>query len=164
MKDRSRDVRALSALASMPFLDRLELAVVSGTPDRTMHDAVASLLHRGLVGSVRHATELIAPTTRFYVTAAGLGLLADVEGVTTDDFVRVRRVSAHMRRILLDRLDAVCVIYRLASSIVAASAVGRPSSLQDSPFEILQVILSMMVRLAPNSFVGMCNTVSSLRS
>ena len=125
MKDRPRDVRALGVLAAMPFLDRLELAAVSGTSDRTMHDAVASLLHRGLVGSVRHATELIAPTTRFYVTRAGLRLLAAAENVTLGNLVRARPVSAHMRRILLDRLDAVGVVYRIASSLAASSGLQR---------------------------------------
>ena len=121
MKDLSRDVLALRALASMPFLDRLELAAVSGVSDRTTHDAVTSLHRRGLVGSIRHATELIAPTKRFYVTAAGLRLLAEPEGMTVDDLVRVRPVSAHMRRILLGRLDALGVVYRVASSLAAVS-------------------------------------------
>ena len=125
MKDRTRDVRALRALASMPFLDRLELAAVSGVSDRTTHDAVTSLHRRGLAGSVRHATELIAPTTRFYVTKAGLRLLAEAEGMMVDDLVRLRPVSAHMRRILLDRLDAVGVVYRLASTMASVSAVQR---------------------------------------
>ena len=107
----------------MPFLDRLELAAVSGAPDRTMHDAVTSLHRRGMVGSVRHATEFIAPTRRFHVTAAGLHLLAEAEGVAMHDLVRSRPVSAHMRRILLDRLDAVGVIYRVASSLAAVSGL-----------------------------------------
>ena len=125
MRDASRNMRALSTLASMPFLDRLELAAVSGTPDRTTYDEVTSLHRRGLVGSVRHATELIAPTTRFYVTAAGLRLLAEAEGVTVDDLVHIHPVSAHMRRILLDRLDAVGVVYRLTSSMAALSGPPR---------------------------------------
>lgn len=125
MKESSRDMGALRALASMPFLDRLELAAVSGASERTMHDAVASL-HRGkLVSSVRHTTELIAPTNRFHVTASGLSLLAEAEGVTVDEIVRVLPVSAQMRRILLDRLDAVGVVYRVASSL---AAVGAPLS------------------------------------
>ena len=98
---------------------------MSGVSDRTIHDAVTILHRRGLAGSVRHATELIAPTTRFYVTAAGLRLLAEAEGMTVDDLVRLRPVSAHMRRILLDRLDAVGVVYRVASSMAALSAPLR---------------------------------------
>ena len=123
MRDLPRDISALSALASMPFLDRLELAAVTGAPERTTHDAVTSLHRRGMVGSVRHATELIAPTRRFHVTASGLHLLAEVEGLTVDDLVRFRPVSSHMRRILLDRLNAVGVVYRIASTM---AAVGGP--------------------------------------
>ena len=125
MNDRPRDMRALRTLASMPFLDRLELAAVSSTAERTTHDAVTSLHRRGLVSSVRHATGLIAPTTRFYVTAAGLSVLAKAESATLDEIVRVHPVSAHMRRILLDRLDAVGVVYRLASSMAALGGVPR---------------------------------------
>lgn len=125
MKYLSRDMWALRALASMPFLDRLELAAVSDTPERTTHDVVTSLHGRGLLGSVRHATELIAPTTRFHVTAGGLRLLAEAEGAAVDDIVRALPVSTHMRRILLDRLDAVGVVYRLMSSIAAVSGVMR---------------------------------------
>ena len=125
MKDSSRDVRVLRALASMPFLDRLEVAAVSGAPERTTHDAVTSLHRRGLVGSVRHATDLIAPTRRFHVTAAGLHLLAEAEGMTVDDLIRSRPVSSHMRRILLDRLDAVGVVYRIASSVASSSGPLR---------------------------------------
>ena len=35
-----REMHALRALASMPFLDALELAYVSGTAARTMRDAL----------------------------------------------------------------------------------------------------------------------------
>ena len=98
----------------MPFLDRLELASVSGAADRTMHDAVADLEQRGLVASVRHATDLTASTRRLCVTADGLCYLADVDGVGVDEMLRRHPVSGHWRRILLERLDAVAVIYRLA--------------------------------------------------
>ena len=111
--------QALRRLASMPFLDRLELAAVSGVPDRTMHDAVAVLVRRGLAASVSHATGLLRPTRRYYPTAAGLLWLAQAEGVSPEGLLRVYPVSAQWRRVLMERLDAVAVIYRLASSIAA---------------------------------------------
>ena len=37
-----------------PFLDRLELAAVSGVPDRTAHDVVTRLERQGLAAPVRH--------------------------------------------------------------------------------------------------------------
>ena len=111
--------QALRRLASMPFLDRLELAAVSGVPDRTMHDAVAVLERRGLAASISHATALLRPTRRYYPTVAGLRWLAQAEGVSPEGLLRVYPVSAQWRRVLMERLDAVAVIYRLASSIAA---------------------------------------------
>ena len=118
-----RDIGTLRYLAQMPFLDRLELAYVSGTADRTVHDAVARLEQRGLVKSVRHATDLIASTRRLYVTSEGLGWLASNEGISIQELLQRYPVSGHWRRILLERLDAVAVIYRVASSV---AAVGSP--------------------------------------
>ena len=56
----NRDIRTLKYLASMPFLDRLELAAVSDVANRTMHDVVAGLKGKGLVSWVRHSTEFMA--------------------------------------------------------------------------------------------------------
>ena len=52
----------LRNLAVMPFLDRLDLAVVSATADRTTHDAVARLTSNGFVSAIRHATQAVATT------------------------------------------------------------------------------------------------------
>lgn len=109
-------------LASMPFLDRLELVSISGWSRGAVYGSVAKLERLGLAGSVRHSTPLIAPTRRFYLTTAGLELLARVENVATGDLLRTYPVSAHWLRILLERLDAAAVIYRLASGV--ANAVG----------------------------------------
>ena len=118
-----RDIGTLRHLAQMPFLDRLELAHVSDTPDRTVHDAAASLEQKGLVKSVRHATDLIASTRRLYVTSEGLRWLAERDGMGIQELLQRYPVSGHWRRILLERLDAVGVIYRVASSV---AAVGSP--------------------------------------
>ena len=119
MRATERDLTTLRRLASLPLIDRLELAAVSGTADRSTYEAVANLERRGLVASIRHATDLLRPTRRFHLTAAGLRRLAASEGVAPDELLRSRPVSAQWRRILMERLDAVAVIYRLASSIAA---------------------------------------------
>ena len=121
MRALERDALTLRRLAAMPFIDRLELAAVSGAADRSTHDAVAALQRRGLAASVPHATGLLRTTRRYWPTAAGLQLLATVEGVDLDTLLRRYPVSARWRRILLERLDAVAVIYRLASTIAAES-------------------------------------------
>ena len=106
----------LRCLASMPFLDRLELAALSGRADRTTYNAVADLERRRLAASLPHATDLLRTTQRFYVTAAGLRYLASADGMSLDRLLHVYPVSAQWRRILLERLDAVAVVYRLAAT------------------------------------------------
>ena len=124
MEAEERRLETLRRLAAMPFLDRLELAAVSGLPDRSAYNAVAALERQGMVASLPHATPLLRRTRRYFLTAAGLRRLAEVEGLTLDDLLRRRPVSAGWRRILLERLDAVAVIYRLASSIAALQGIA----------------------------------------
>ena len=103
----------------MPFLDRLELAAVSGTPDRSTYEAVADLERRGLAVSIHHATDLLRSTRRFHLTSEGLRVLAASEDICLDELLRVYPVSQQWKRILMERIDAVGVIYRLASTIAA---------------------------------------------
>ena len=116
-----RTLTVMRRLASMPFLDRLELAAVSGVPDRTTYEAVEVLERQGLAISISHATDLLRTSQRYYLSAPGLRRLAELEGVGLDEMPRTHPVSAQWRRILMERLDAVGVIYRLASCIAAES-------------------------------------------
>ena len=101
----------------MPFMDRLDLFAVSGESRGSTYDAVAGLERRGLVDSVPHASDLIVPTRRYSVTAAGLRRLAEEDDDDLDELLRAYPASSQWRRILLRRLDAVAVIYRVASGI-----------------------------------------------
>ena len=111
------DGELLKILAEMPFLDRLEVVAVSGWSRGAVYKAVPRLEDAGLIASVPHGTGLIPPTRRFHLTAAGLHRLAKDENTALDDLLLNRPVSTRWRRILLERLDAVAVIYRLASAI-----------------------------------------------
>ena len=123
MRGGKREAQVLRYLASMPFLDRLELSAVSGMSEGTAHNVLLSLSGEGLVGLGRHASPLTASTRRFYLTKEGLGGLAREDGMSINGVLRAYPVSSHWRRILLERLDAVGVIYRLAS---ASADVGGP--------------------------------------
>ncbi len=111
----------LRLLAEMPFLDRLEAAAVSGWSRGAVYAAVAKLEREGMAAAVPHASEFIAPTQRYSLTAAGLRRLADAEGTAVEQVLRSRPVSGRSRRILLERLDGVAVTYRLASAIADAA-------------------------------------------
>ena len=107
----------LRRLAEMPFLDRMELTAVSGWSKGAVYRGVRRLEEGGLAAPVPHATDLIPLTGRFHLTAAGLRRLAQWDGMSVDELLRTRPVSARWRRILLERLDAVAAVYRLASAV-----------------------------------------------
>ena len=100
-----------------PFMDRLEFAAVAGVSEGTAHNALSRLQSDGLVDCIRHAALLTASTRRWRVTADGLHRLADEQGTNLRRLLRTYPVSAHWQRLLLARLDAVAVIYRLASTL-----------------------------------------------
>ena len=107
----------LGHLAAMPFLDRLELVAVSGWSRGSVYESVEKFEVEGLAASVPHATDVTPPTRRFYLTPSGLHRLAGDEGMTVDELLRLYPVSVRWQRVLLERLDAIAVIYRLAATI-----------------------------------------------
>ena len=114
----------LRALAKMPFLDQLELAAISGWSRGAVYGAVARLDSDGCCQSFTHATSLFPASERFHLTAAGLRRLAEQEGQSLGELLRQRPVSEGWRRILLDRLDGIASVYRLAASL---SGLARPT-------------------------------------
>ena len=68
--------RAMLALAEMPFIDCPSLAAVCGMAERSAYEAVADLERIGLAANVPHAAHPVRPMRRFYLTGAGLSLLA----------------------------------------------------------------------------------------
>ena len=135
MKITGSERETLSVIASCPFVDRLELAAISGASRSAVYEAVGGLEDGGLVAHVPHAADLIPPTRRYRLTARGLDALAEAEGSTAvsstgqalDGLLRSRPVSVQWLRILMDRLDALAVIYRLASTI---AGVAHPVGLR----------------------------------
>ena len=99
-------------LPAMPFLDRLEMAAVSGRSRGAACEAADRLEKAGLVASIPHVLPLIPPT--------GLYRLARDEGMTVDELL-LRCPVSERRRVLLERLDALAVVCRLASAISNAS-------------------------------------------
>ena len=121
MSAASCEKEVMRRLAEMPFLDRLELAAVSGWSGGAVYRAVKELESEGTVQAVPHASDLVSPTRRYCVTADGLQRLAQDQGTTVDRLLRRHPVSQGWRRILLERLDAVAVIYRLSAVLAGAA-------------------------------------------
>ena len=111
------DTQTIQYLSSMPFVDRLDLAIVSGWSIGAIYESVERLTREGMVGSIPHATELVPPTRRYRLTADGLQRLAYQQGMTVEQLLLNCPVSDRWQSILLERLDAVAVVYRITSSI-----------------------------------------------
>ena len=107
----------LRRLAELPFLDRLELAAVSGRSRGAVYAGMDRLQQRGMVDAIPHATPLIPPVRRYCLTADGLRGLASTQAMSLDELLSSRPVSARWRRVLLERLDALAVIYRVAAAL-----------------------------------------------
>ena len=117
MRPEACETELLRRLAAMPFLDRLEMVAVSGRSRGAVYETVKKLEIGGLVASVPHATPLIPSTRRYCLTAAGLHRLAREEGMTVDELLARCPVSEQGRRVLMERLDAAAVVYRLTSAL-----------------------------------------------
>ena len=115
----------LSRLAEMPFLDRLELASLTGLPESTVYQAIRRVEDDGLVASVPHTPEHGPHTRRYSLTAEGVRRQAHNEGGAVDAVLRSRPVSAQWQRLLLERLDALAVVYSVIETI---SGVAAPLS------------------------------------
>ena len=107
----------LRRLVELPFLDRLELAAVSGRSRGAAYEAIAKLTAWGMVDAIPHASPLIPPVRRYHLTADGLRGLASTQAMSLDELLSSRPVSARWRRVLLERLDAVGGIYRVAAAL-----------------------------------------------
>ena len=108
-------------LGEAPFLDRLEMAALSGWSRGAVYANCEALEEAGIVASLAHASELVAPTQRYSLTLAGLQRLAEEQGMGLGELLRSRPLTAHWRRLLLERLDGVASIYRLTAAITEAA-------------------------------------------
>ena len=115
------EAELLRMLAWTPFPDRLDMVCVSGWSRGAVYEAVERLEQGGLVDSIPHAADLTPPARRYCLTTEGLRKLAEENGGTVDDLLRSRLVSQQWRRILLERLDAIASVYRLASTVASAA-------------------------------------------
>ena len=122
-----READLLRWLARAPLADRLDLVGLTGWSRGSVYGGVARLGAAGLISSVPHSSPLVPPTRRFHLSAAGLRVLARIDGTDIGSLLDAHPVSRRWVRILLERLDAVAVIYRFASAV---STVAHPIGLR----------------------------------
>ena len=114
-------VRLLSALASVPFAERDELAAFAGLPPSSTLESLLRLEARGLVAFVRHTRTNTSRVRRWYLTPRGITCLAELQGDTTGRLLRELPLSAEWQRHLLRRLDAVAPLYRIGREVAGCT-------------------------------------------
>ena len=115
---RLTEEQLLDALARMPFVDTLELAVILGEAYATVHRALSGLLADGIAARANHGTVHLPTSGRWFLTAAGVAEAADQMGFATpSEFVRAYPVSQQWLTLLLRRMDVVASVYRLALAL-----------------------------------------------
>ncbi len=116
MRLHAGDIDLLTTLAAMPFLDRLELAGISGRSPAAVYQRLDRFDEAGLVEQVCHSSELITPTRRYCLNAQGVRRLASELELPAIELLRTLPISEQWRRLILERLDAAAVIYRLSDA------------------------------------------------
>jgi len=127
----------LAQLAETPFADRLELAALSRQAPASVYQRVGRMAAAGWLESVPQASPLIAPTRRYALSADGVRVLARERGLGTAELLRTRPVSEQWRRLLLQRLETVATLYRLAASMARLEPALRWRWLRAAPMDAL---------------------------
>ena len=135
MKITGSERETLSVIASCPFVDRLELAAISGASRSAVYEAVRGLLGRGSrrTRAPRGGPDTADPPLPPHRQGTGRagrdrGLHPRIEyGAGSRRPAALSPVSIQWLRILMDRLDVLAVIYRLASTI---AGVAHPVGLR----------------------------------
>ena len=118
---------ALLLLCATPLATVRELSFFGRVPASTLRDRLTTLAQRDLVDAVPHRLGLLGPhpQRRYFPTPTGL----TAAGAATADpaaFLHAYPVSRQWFRLLAARLDAVAVLYHVATLVAAADPSGQP--------------------------------------
>ena len=132
---------ALRLLCAAPLATVEELSAFGRIPATTLRRRLAKLTSSGLVDSVAHHLNALGPNPRrrHFPTQQGIEAAAKVEH-GTERFLSEYPVSREWFRILTDRLDAVAVLYHVASMIANADPDRQPVRVdhhRQGPYDLL---------------------------
>ncbi len=132
---------ALLLVCATPLATVEELSRFGRIPASTLRDRLKKLTERGLVDSVPHHLSVLGtrPQRRYFPTEKGViaGAMA-TEG--EKHMLRAYPVSRQWFRLLAERLDAVAVLYRVASMVADADPRGDPVRVdhyRNGPYDML---------------------------
>ena len=121
----SRLRETLWVLCEAPFATVDELSSLNRVPASTLRGRLAQLRERGLADSRPHRLAALGgrPQRRYFPTPAGVAALGET---IPDDVPRLYPVSRQWFRLLMERLDSVAVVYRMAALVAEADPEKAP--------------------------------------
>lgn len=117
MSPSSAEVAVAGWLTHLPLASAREIAPFCDMSDAVVYRALGGLVDAGLANCVTAGVPLVPPSRRYWLTPAGIRLVASAKGTTTDFLLKWHPISGEWLRTLLRRLDAVIVIYQVAAAI-----------------------------------------------
>ena len=138
----SADEQTIEALCHTPLATVDEMAALVRLPANTLRERLARLVGKGLADSRPHRLQLLGPRPqrRFFPTREGIAALASGERAGTERLMRLYPVSRQWFRVLAERLDAVAVLYRVASIIATLDSSEAPvvvTHCRTGPYDLL---------------------------
>ena len=138
----SADKQTVELLCHTPLATVDEMAALIRLPANTLRERLARLAQKGLADSRPHRLQLLGarPQRRFFPTREGIVALASGERAGIERLMRLYPVSRQWFRVLTERLDAVAVLYRVASIIARLDASEAPvvvTHCRTGPYDLL---------------------------
>ena len=131
----------LRLLCAAPLTTVDELSRFGRVPASTLRERLGKLAKRGLVDSVPHHLGSLGPhpKRRYFPTKQGIAAGGRIEH-GTEYFLSEYPVSKQWLRLLVERLDAVAVLYRIAAMTADADPHRKPVRVdhhRNGPYDML---------------------------
>ena len=132
---------ALLLLCAAPLTTVDELSRLGRVPASTLRERLEKLAERGLVGSVPHHLSVLGtqPQRRYFPTEKGV-VAGGVATKGQAHMLQAYPVSKQWFRLLVERLDAIAVLYRIAAMVANADQHSEPVRVdhyRKSPYDML---------------------------
>ncbi len=138
----SADKQTIEALCHTPLATVDEMAAFVRLPANTLRERLARVAGKGLADSRPHRLQLLGarPQRRFFPTREGIVALAGGNQAGIERLMRLYPVSRQWCRVMAERLDAVAVLYRVASTIALLDTSEAPvvvTHCRTGPYDLL---------------------------
>jgi hypothetical protein len=117
MSPSSAELAVAGWLTHLPLASAREIAPFCDMSNAVVYRALGVLVDAGLATFITSGLPLLSPSRRYWLTHAGIRLVARAKGVEIHSLLKSHPISSDWLHALLRRLDSVVVIYQVAAAI-----------------------------------------------